>query len=115
MRLSLVPENLGELQIEIQGTGDTMRVRLISGNPAVRDALESQMGALKDAMQKQGLALDNATVDSGASRREATPEQDRRSAAPPHRAATRALETSVGGIRATTPLALGSSALNILA
>ncbi len=115
MRLTLVPENLGELRIEIQGTGDTMRVRLVSGNPAVRDALESQMSSLKDALQKQGLALDNATVDSGAARREATPEQDRRPAATPHRATTRSIETSGSSIRASAPLALGSSALNILA
>ncbi len=114
MRLTLVPENLGELQIEIQGTGDTMRVRLISANPAVRDALESQMGSLKDALQKQGLALDNATVDSGTTRRDATPEQDRRPATP-YRETALSRETAVAGIRASAPLALGSSALNILA
>ncbi|MBL7647103.1 MAG: flagellar hook-length control protein FliK [Candidatus Hydrogenedentes bacterium] len=114
MRLTLVPEHLGELQIEIQGTGDSMRVRLISGNPAVRDALESQMGSLKDALQKQGLALDNATVDSGAPRREAAPEQERR-ASTPYRETTLTRESAVTGIRASTPLALGSGALNILA
>ncbi len=114
MRLTLVPENLGELQIEIQGTGDTMRVRLISANPAVRDALESQMGSLKDALQKQGLALDNATVDSGAPRRDATPEQDRRPATP-YRETALSRETAVASVRASAPLALGSSALNILA
>ena len=114
MRLTLVPENLGELQIEIQGTGDTMRVRLISANPAVRDALESQMGSLKDALQKQGLALDNATVDSGTTRRDATPEQDRRPATP-YREPALSRETAVASIRTSAPLALGSSALNILA
>lgn len=114
MRLTLVPEHLGELQIEIQGTGDSMRVRLISGNPAVRDALESQMGSLKDALQKQGLALDNATVDSGAPRREAAPEQERRTSTP-YRETTLTRESAVTGIRASTPLALGSGALNILA
>jgi flagellar hook-length control protein FliK len=114
MRLILVPENLGKLQIEIQGTGDTMRVRLISANPAVRDALESQMGSLKDALQKQGLALDHATVDSGAPRRDATPEQDRRPATP-YREPALSRETAVASVRASAPLALGSSALNILA
>lgn len=114
MRLILVPENLGKLQIEIQGTGDSMRVRLISANPAVRDALESQMGSLKDALQKQGLALDHATVDSGAPRRDATPEQDRRPATP-YREPALSRETAVASVRASAPLALGSSALNILA
>ena len=114
MRLTLVPENLGELKIEIQGTGDTMRVRLVSGNPAVRDALESQMGSLKDALQKQGLALDNATVDSGAPRRETAPEQERRTAIP-YRETTVVRETALAGSRTSAPIALGSGALNILA
>lgn len=71
MRIRLVPENLGELRIEIQGAGDTMRVRMIAATPAARDALESQMGDLRQALQKQGLSLNNFSVDTGPDGREA--------------------------------------------
>lgn len=74
MRIRLVPENLGELRIEIHGTGDTLRVRMISGSPSVRDALDSQMGDLKQALQKQGLSLDHVQVDAGSSR-DASPQR----------------------------------------
>lgn len=115
MRLRLVPENLGELQIEIQGTGDAMKVRLISGNPAVRDALESQMGDLKDAMEKQGLALDQATVGGEADRRGPAPDLERTPGSTPYREAPAPAERSVGSIRQPAPIALGTGALNILA
>lgn len=115
MRLRLVPENLGDIQIEIQGTGDRLQVRLVSANPAVRDALESQMDDLKSALQKQGLALDNATVDGGSAGRNAPREPERRATPTPYRAAPELTETPGTTIRRTAPLALGSSALNILA
>lgn len=115
MRLRLVPENLGDIQIEIQGTGDRLQVRLISSNPAVRDALENQMSNLKDALQKQGLALDNATVDGGAAGRNAPRESERRPASTTYRAAATLSEPVGARIQTSAPLALGSSALNILA
>jgi flagellar hook-length control protein FliK len=115
MRLRLVPENLGDIQIEIQGTGDRLQVRLISSNPAVRDALENQMSNLKDALQKQGLALDNATVDGGAAGRNAPRESERRPASTTYRAAATISEPVGARIQTSAPLALGSSALNILA
>lgn len=115
MRLRLVPENLGELQIEIQGTGDAMKVRLISGNPAVRDALESQMGELKDAMQKQGLALDQATVDGEPNRRGLPQEQERRPATTSYRETSTPPERPDAGTRRAAPMLPGSGALNVLA
>ena len=115
MRLRLVPENLGELQIEIQGTGDAMKVRLISGNPAVRDALESQMGDLKDAMQKQGLALDQASVDGEPNRRGLPPEQERRPATTSYRETSTPPERPDAGTRRAAPTMPGSGALNVLA
>lgn len=115
MRLRLVPENLGELQIEIQGTGDAMKVRLISANPAVRDALESQMSDLKDAMQKQGLALDQATVDGEPNRRGLPQEQERRPATITYRESSTAPERPDAIIRRAAPTMPGSGALNVLA
>lgn len=82
MRIRLVPENLGELRIEIQGSGDTLRVRMISANAAVRDALDSQMGDLKQALQKHGLSLNDATVGGDGGYREAPARQNRAPRAP---------------------------------
>jgi hypothetical protein len=71
MRLRLVPENLGELHIEVRGQGDHLHVRMIAASPAVRDALEGQMNDLKQALQKQGLTLNNVSIDTGEGQREA--------------------------------------------
>ncbi|MCF6284150.1 MAG: flagellar hook-length control protein FliK [Candidatus Hydrogenedentes bacterium] len=63
MRLRLSPENLGELRLEIQRIGDTVRVTMVSSSPQVRDALDSQMAELRTALEKQGLSLAEATVE----------------------------------------------------
>jgi flagellar hook-length control protein FliK len=115
MRLRLQPENLGELQIEIQGTGDAMKVRLVSANPVVRDALESQMGDLKDAMQKQGLALDQATVDGEPNRRGLPQEQERRPTTTFYRDTPTSTEQPEINLRPSAPVASGPGALNVLA
>lgn len=116
MRLRLVPENLGDIQIEIHGSGDRLQVRLVSANPAVRDALESQMGDLKNALQKQGLALDNATVGGEAAGRNASRQPERQASSSPSYRTPSALPDVAGTrTRSAAPLALGSSALNILA
>lgn len=115
MRLRLVPENLGELQIEIQGTGDAMKVRLVSANPVVRDALESQMGDLKDAMQKQGLALDQATVDGEPNRRDLPQEQEQRRATTSYRDTPTSPDQPEIRLRPSAPAAVGPGALNVLA
>lgn len=115
MRLRLVPENLGDLQIEISGKGDSLRVHLVSSNPVVRSALESQMGDLKDAMQKQGLLLDNASVGAESAQRDPTPQPQKQRESSPIRTANTAGELPPSRIRTQTSLALGSSALNILA
>ncbi len=74
MRLRIVPENLGELRIEIHGSGDSLRVKMIAASPIVRDALDSQMGELRQALQKQGLTLEHSQVDTGAPR-DGSPQQ----------------------------------------
>ena len=71
MRIRLVPENLGELHIEISGRGNTLRVHMTSPNAAVRDALDSQMNDLKQALHRQGMSLDNVTVGGGSGQRDA--------------------------------------------
>lgn len=98
MRLRLMPEHLGEIHIEIQGHGDTMRVRMVSANPAVRDALESQMGDLRQALQKQGLSLDTVTVDAGPGREERPQRQE-----PGERSPRMSTSTPPGGVSLRDP------------
>ena len=93
MRLRLMPEHLGEIHIEIHGHGDTMRVRMVSANPAVRDALESQMGDLRQALQKQGLSLDTVTVDAGPGHEERPQRHD-----PGHRSPRSSATPPPGGV-----------------
>ena len=117
MRIRIVPENLGELRIEIHGTGDTLRVRMISANPAVRDALDSQMGDLKQALQKQGLSPDNVTVDAGPGRDD-TPQRREQSGQAPKLAAGTAPATNPAGRPDATAVEIPgapSGTLNILA
>lgn len=63
MKIRLSPEHLGELRLEIHRSGDTVRVTMISPNPHVRDALDSQMAELRKALEQQGLNLGEASVE----------------------------------------------------
>lgn len=117
MRIRLVPESLGEIRIEIQGTGDTMRVRMIAATPAARDALESQMGDLRQALQKQGLSLDNFSVDTGDGHRE-NPFGHERHGGRPAGSIRLSPEPGIGDTTTETKTnrtAEGSGALNVFA
>lgn len=116
MRLRLVPENLGDIHVEIHGSGDRLQVRLVSANPAVRDALENQMGDLKNALQKQGLALDNATVGGETAGQNASRHSERQTGSPiSYRSSSPLPEVPGVRPRSAAAAAIGSSALNILA
>jgi len=117
MRIRLVPENLGELHIEIRGTGENLRVKMISASPAVRDALDSQIGELRQALQKQGLHLDHVLVDSetsreGAARRREQPRYEAKSGGPAEQTGP-AIETTATAMRDRPDRLAG--ALNLLA
>ncbi|MBI2421840.1 MAG: flagellar hook-length control protein FliK [Candidatus Hydrogenedentes bacterium] len=60
--IQLVPDSLGEIRLEIQGTQDEMRVRLITAHPHVRDSLDGQLQHLRDALAKQGLDVQRVEV-----------------------------------------------------
>lgn len=68
LRVRLVPESLGEVRVEIVSTRDELHLRLVSGNPAVREALESGSEGLRNALARDGVHLVRVTVsaDGGA-------------------------------------------------
>lgn len=115
MRIRLVPENLGEIRIEIRGHGDTMRVHMTSANPAVRDALDSQMGELRQALQKQGLDLANVTVDAGTGQRDTPHGREGASTPSTHAPADRPAPDSRNTTTAPAEIITANGSLNVLA
>jgi flagellar hook-length control protein FliK len=65
MSIKLVPASLGHIQIEVHSAGDEMTVRLLSANPAVRQALQGQLGQLQEAFARDGLQLSKVEVSTG--------------------------------------------------
>lgn len=65
IQLRLSPENLGDIRLEVHRDGDTVRVAMVSSNPQVREALESQLSDLRRALSQQGFTLSDASVDDG--------------------------------------------------
>jgi hypothetical protein len=78
--IRLVPESLGEMHIEVHTRGDEMVVRLASANPAVREALESQIPSLRQALQKEQDAPVEIQVTVDLSQGRASDGNDRREA-----------------------------------
>lgn len=64
MTVRLVPENLGELKLDVTATDDVLTVRLAAANAAVRDVLEAQLHVLREALARDGFAQLRTTVSS---------------------------------------------------
>ena len=62
LQVRLNPPALGKLQVEVVSTKDALHVRLVSGNVAVREALESQVDGLRDTLARDGLDVVRLTV-----------------------------------------------------
>jgi flagellar hook-length control protein FliK len=65
LTVRLIPPSLGELHLEITSVRDNLQVRLMSANPVVRDALESQLTSLRDTLARSGVEASSVTVASG--------------------------------------------------
>ena len=62
MTVRLVPPTLGEIQIEVTHTQESMKVRMATGSAAVREMLEVQLPQLKQALDQQGISLVGISV-----------------------------------------------------
>jgi hypothetical protein len=71
MRLQLVPEHLGRLQVRVSIDEGVVTARLVVENPEVKALVEQRLPELSRALQDQGLRLTNVSVgceNSGANR-----------------------------------------------
>ncbi len=62
IKVRLVPESLGEVHVQVTSSRDVVTVRLMSGNPVVREALESQASGLRDMLQREGIQAAHVQV-----------------------------------------------------
>lgn len=58
IRLQLHPPNLGRLLMRIDGGSETLRVHIITENPATQELLSSHAGELKSVLLEKGFRLD---------------------------------------------------------
>jgi len=66
LTLRLVPESLGELRLEVTSSvGDTVNVRLISANPAVRAVLGGELPELRALLAREGIGVSQVSVSNG--------------------------------------------------
>jgi len=64
MTLRLVPESLGELQVELKSNGHEISVRMASANASVRDALEVHAHALRESLGRDGMEVSKIEIGS---------------------------------------------------
>ena len=57
MTVRLVPESLGEVRFEVRGSGSDLHIRVVSANPAVREAMERQLPMLRQALSQEGIEV----------------------------------------------------------
>lgn len=60
--IRLVPESLGELRIEVSSADDAVNVRLMSDNPAVRDALDGRIPGLRESLVRNNIEVTRVEV-----------------------------------------------------
>jgi hypothetical protein len=60
----LVPESLGELRLEVTSNDNSVSVRMVSANPAVREALQNQLHGLRETLTQDGFTVSQATVSA---------------------------------------------------
>ena len=81
-RIRLLPDALGEVQVEVRQEGDMLWVRFNAEQPQTRALLQDAQPRLADAAEARGLKLGQSSVDSG------THGQQRQPAPAPQRAST---------------------------
>ncbi len=60
--VQLSPPSLGELRIEVSSVKNVLNVSLLSGNPGVRDVLESHVLGLREALARSGIEVTHVAV-----------------------------------------------------
>ncbi len=60
----LVPRSLGELQISVRSTGQSLDLVMIVASHAARDAIEAQLSGLREMLARDGLDVAKVTVQT---------------------------------------------------
>ncbi|MFO7975981.1 MAG: flagellar hook-length control protein FliK [Candidatus Hydrogenedentota bacterium] len=69
LRVRLVPESLGEVRVELVSVRNELHLKLVSGNGAVREAMEQGSQMLRNVLARDGVNIVRVTVtpDGGVS------------------------------------------------
>ncbi|RJQ62785.1 MAG: flagellar hook-length control protein FliK, partial [Desulfobacteraceae bacterium] len=62
IQLQLHPPNLGRIQVNIDTTGDAIRVRIVTEQQGAQELIASQSGDLKAVLSEQGLRVEKIDV-----------------------------------------------------
>ena len=65
-RISLYPENLGQVDVRISVTNGVITAHFITDTVTAKDMLDNQMAQLRSALQSQGLQVDRLEVSQTA-------------------------------------------------
>jgi hypothetical protein len=63
LRIQLKPQELGRLVMTIDNTGNSMKVHIMTENPAARDLLTSSVNELRSVLSNSGVTLEQFDVD----------------------------------------------------
>lgn len=77
MRLQLMPEDLGEIELRVQTSEGTVRGEMMVQNPEVKHLLDQHLDRLRDALQQQGLDLRGFAIGLSPDGRFAQPDRSR--------------------------------------
>lgn len=115
--LVLTPPQMGRIEVSLSMSGDQATASFVSGNPAVREALEAALPRLREVLADAGVQLGQTQVSSENARQSA--QQDKNSdnfgfnrASPPDNATFAA---SSGALPATAGLKAGRGLVDIFA
>ena len=61
-KISLSPENLGQVDVRITVHNGLLTAQFLTDNPTAKDMLENQMAQLRASLQSQGLQVDKLEV-----------------------------------------------------
>jgi flagellar hook-length control protein FliK len=62
LRIRLVPESLGEVNLEVRSSRDEVSVRMASASPIVREVLQQHLPSLRESLAQDGVHVAKVSV-----------------------------------------------------
>lgn len=94
MRLQLMPEDLGEIELRVRTSEGTVRGEMMVQNPEVKHLLDQHLDRLRDALQQQGLDLRGFAIGLSPDGRFAQPDRSRHQGPSPNGTRPQAQDSS---------------------